>query len=90
MHLYQQYTYINNKQPFPGLGSTMDPQAYNSPISVTSSPHPFIHIKHSQANLQLGLSDCPAKPIHNWVYQDAGNQANTVITVYPFLSSVQH
>ena len=51
----------------------MDPWAYNSPILVTSSPHPFIHIKHIQANPQLGLSDYPAKPIHNWVYQATGN-----------------
>ena len=46
---------------------------------MTSSPHPFIHIKHSQANLQLGLSNCPAKSIHNWVYQVAGNQSNTLL-----------
>ena len=63
----------------------MDPQAYNSPISVTSSPHHFIHIKHSQANLQLGLLDCPAKPIHNWVYQAAGNQDNTLLGLSGYL-----
>ena len=39
----------------------------------------YVYIRHSQANLQLGLSDCPAKPIHNWVYQAAGNQANTLL-----------
>ena len=43
------------------------------------SQHPFIYINHSQANLQLGLSDRPNKPINNWVYQDAGNQANTLL-----------
>ena len=37
----------------------------------------YIYIKHSQSNLQLGLSDRPAKPIYNWVYQAAANQAST-------------
>ena len=70
----------------------MDPQACNGPISVTSSPHPFIHIKHSQANLQLGLSDYLSKPIHNCVYQAAGNQANTLISttkLHLFILSTQ-
>ena len=57
----------------------MDPQAYNSPISLTSSPHPFIYIKHSQSNLQLALSDRPANPIYNCVYLAAANQANTLL-----------
>ena len=39
----------------------------------------YIYIRHSQANLQLGLSDRPAKPIYNWVYQAAANQANTLL-----------
>ena len=30
-------TYINNKWPFLGLGPTMDPQAYNSPTSPSST-----------------------------------------------------
>ena len=37
------------------------------------------HITHSQANLQLGWSDCLAKPTHSWVYQAAGTQANTLL-----------
>ena len=39
----------------------------------------YIYIRNSQANLQLGLSDRPAKPIYNWVYQAASNQANTLL-----------
>ena len=28
-------------------------------------------IRHNQANTPLGLSGCSAKPIYDWVYQDA-------------------
>ena len=45
----------------------------------TTSFYLYIYIMHSQANLQLGLSDHPAKPIYNWVYQAAANQANTLL-----------
>ena len=51
-----------------------------------SSQHPFIYIKHSQANLQLGLSDRPAKPTYNWVYQAAPNQANTLLGLLGYSS----
>ena len=44
------------------------------------------HITHNQANQQLGLSDCLAKPIHNWVYQDVGNQANTLLGLSGYLA----
>ena len=39
----------------------------------------YIYIQHSQANLQLGLSDRPAKPIYNWVYQATATQANSLL-----------
>ena len=39
----------------------------------------YIYIRHSQANLQLGLSDRPAKPIYNWVYQATATQANSLL-----------